>query len=209
MITLLTQTSKMPCKSLSLPRLTTCPTGSKIAKDQTSVCAACYAAKGMYLWPDVSRCQQERFELTKTDAFVPAMVTALTRQKKPYFRWHDSGDIYSYEYLLKILEIVKQTPQIFHRIPTREVPFIKRLLSEQDLPQNLCVQISANYLDTEPACVPAGCQGSMVVTDLSKVPAGALICKATTAEKSEDKKCGDCRACWHLDQASLIAYKKH
>ena len=43
----LTQTSKMPCKSLSLPT-EACQTGFKMAQIPGSICASCYADKGFY-----------------------------------------------------------------------------------------------------------------------------------------------------------------
>jgi len=43
----LTQTSKMPCKSYSLPT-EACETGFRMSKIAGSVCASCYADKGFY-----------------------------------------------------------------------------------------------------------------------------------------------------------------
>lgn len=43
----LTQTSKMPCKSLSLPT-ESCITGSKMSEIDGSICSSCYANKGFY-----------------------------------------------------------------------------------------------------------------------------------------------------------------
>ena len=43
----LTTTSKMPCKSYSLPT-EACITGAKMAKLEGSICASCYANKGFY-----------------------------------------------------------------------------------------------------------------------------------------------------------------
>ena len=43
----LTQTSKMPCKSVSLPT-ESCQTGFKMAQIPGSICSSCYADKGFY-----------------------------------------------------------------------------------------------------------------------------------------------------------------
>jgi len=43
----LTQTSKMPCKSYSLPTIA-CQTGYRMAQLPGTVCASCYANKGFY-----------------------------------------------------------------------------------------------------------------------------------------------------------------
>ena len=43
----LTQTSKMPCKSMSLPT-ESCITGFKMAQIEGSICSSCYADKGFY-----------------------------------------------------------------------------------------------------------------------------------------------------------------
>ena len=169
-----------------------------------SVCAICYAAKGNYVRPNVRKAQATRLEFALTAEFVPAMIAELEKEQRcgrKYFRFHDSGDLFSYEYAKKVMEICRKTPGIAHHLPTREVPLVRRLFNEQLVPENITIQISANYLDSPPTVVE-GCQSSVVFTEHE--PENAFICPATTTRH----KCDDCRACWDKNTA-VIAYKRN
>jgi len=196
---LLTQTTKMPCKSWSLPSLVTCPTGKMLAINPLSVCHCCYAHSGFYNMPVVRRAQARRLEFASSKEFVSVMVKELTGTKEGIFRWHDSGDLFSKEYTRKVFDVILATPQILHRLPTREVAFIKEILP---IPENAIVQISGDYLDQLPPSVPEGCTASMVFT--TTPPKGVYICPATTIRN----KCLECRACWDRN-IKCVGYKKH
>ena len=98
---LLTEARKMPCASWSLPAREACPFAF-YAKG--AICASCYADKGSYTqYPGVKKAQRARFawvrECLKSDAgvdtFVSTMVAVIRRAGNPYFRVHDSGDLFS------------------------------------------------------------------------------------------------------------------
>ena len=42
--------------------------------------------------------------------WVSGMVMSIEKSREPWFRWFDSGDVYSYALLLKIVQVVKLTP---------------------------------------------------------------------------------------------------
>src|SRR5438105_4697769 len=62
-VSLLTETSKMPGRSWSLPAHRACPGAvTKPAIDgRPAICGSCYAAKGAYLWRSTQAAQWERF----------------------------------------------------------------------------------------------------------------------------------------------------
>ena len=106
----LTQTSKMPGKSYSLPAWE-CKTGGKLAKVPGSVCFGCYAMKGNYTrFPAIKRSQYKRLESLKDPRWVEAMATMLNSQavsKHKVFRWHDAGDVQDLDHLNKIFEVCR------------------------------------------------------------------------------------------------------
>lgn len=70
----LTETSKMPGLSFSLPALITCPLGSKLAQLEGTPCSGCYALKGAYAWKGTRAAQARRYAL-----LAAAMDTQKTR----------------------------------------------------------------------------------------------------------------------------------
>lgn len=72
----------------------------------------CYARKGAYIWSNVNKAHEERYEFSKTDDFVHAMISDIKRKRADYVRIHDSGDYYSPTYMAKWFEIAKALPQV-------------------------------------------------------------------------------------------------
>lgn len=72
----------------------------------------CYARKGAYIWSNVNKAHEERYQFSKTDLFVPVMIAEIKRKKADYIRVHDSGDYYSPMYLAKWFEIARALPDV-------------------------------------------------------------------------------------------------
>lgn len=227
----LSQTSKMPCKSFPLPPGATCPAGSKAVKtDPYSVCQVCYAKTGRQAMPRIAAGKKNRLDLlrkamrskTARDRWVGEMVGSIERQG-PYFRWHDSGDIFKPEYLDLIVEIINQTPGTQHWIPTKQEAFVKDWVSKHGvdaLPVNMCVRISAMRINDEKD-QPAPFTASSVF--IAEPPAGSFGCPATwdprhimkhgrrtktKAGPSIEPTCGSCRACWDRG-VPQVCYRYH
>jgi hypothetical protein len=120
-----------------------------------------------------------------------------------YFRWFDSGDLYSLGLATKILEVAKATPWCNHWIPTRMHKFSKfhEVLSELEALPNVVIRRSS---DSVTGGTVEGAYTSTIVPDDSMAPKGSEVCKAYTREG----KCGDCRACWSKE-VSIVAYVAH
>ena len=195
----LSKPSKMPGFSYGLPALKSCPVGAKLAKIPGSTCGDCYACKNMYMFKNVQTSQAARMESTKRSDWVPAMVTLITGQE--HFRWHDSGDIYSLEYFKKILQVVSQTPETRHWLPTREKGLISRYIAAGGhIPENLTIRLSAAMVDQAAPDVH-GLPTSTVHS--AQDPIGHR-CPAP----DQDGECRDCRACWNSSIAN-VSYAKH
>jgi hypothetical protein len=204
----LSNPSKMPGKGYSLPP-SACPTGAWLRRTTGSVCNGCYACKGRYNFNNVQEAMRRRLaSLTDTlhTTWVEAMTLLIKKDGCPWFRWHDSGDLQSYDHLCRICRVCEATPEVHYRLPTREYSIVFRYLKYNEIPKNLTIRLSAFMvgetvpfeLDNLPLAA------SMVFKEDSEVPEGAFICPATT----ERHECGDCRYCWGRAN-KCVAYKAH
>ena len=198
-----TSTSKMPCKSYSLPTVA-CITGYKMSKIAGSICSTCYANKGNYVQyaNNIEPAQHARLDSLHDELWVDAMVAHIGSDS--YFRWHDSGDLQGLWHLEKIARVAELTPTCKHWLPTREYSIVKAYITKHGaLPENLIVRLSAMYVDKQ-VTIPASLQGQANVT-VSNVHTSTPIgheCKAP----SQGGKCLDCRACW---STKPVSYKIH
>jgi hypothetical protein len=194
-------TTKMPCPSYGLSaRL--CITGSRLAKIEGSTCSDCYALKGMYGdWnTNVQQAHAKRAATLYAPLWVDAMSFIITRKKLAYFRWHDSGDLQSFQHLLNIVSVAEKCPGTKFWLPTREKKIVFQYQQAfGDFPKNLIVRVSATMLDT-PAS-PEFKTTSTVHKD--KKPIG-FACLAP----KQDGECRDCRECWNPRRKN-ISYNHH
>jgi hypothetical protein len=199
----LTSTSKMPCKSYSLPT-EACITGFKMAQIEGSICNSCYANKGFYRVYEatIKPAQFARLDSINDPLWVSGMVALIGNDQ--YFRFHDSGDLQSLEHLEKIAQVAELTPNTKHWLPTREYSIVKDYVTKHgSIPKNLFIRLSAMYPD-KPVIIPKSLQGIENITSSNvhtKAPIGNA-CKAP----SQGGACLDCRACWSNE---VISYSMH
>ena len=191
-----TDTEKMPSLSYSIPA-DACGKGSKLRKIKGSVCSKCYALKGNYKrYPNIIKVQYKRLASIDNPQWVEAMSYVINNQKKikttGVFRWHDSGDLQDAQHLDKILQVVKNTPNIMHWLPTKESYLVKG----KKYPSNLVIRLSGSMIDGK---APKFAHTSTVTTD---------PLKATCKSYENDDKCGDCRKCWDKEIKN-ISYLYH
>ncbi len=199
----LTQTSKMPCKSYSLPT-EACQTGYKMAQIKGSICSACYANKGFYRAYEstIKPSQFARLDSLSNPHWVDGMVNLIGSDS--FFRWHDSGDLQGVAHLELIARVAQQTPQTRHWLPTREYGMVKAFIAKHGaLPENLIVRLSAMYPDT-PVKVPLSLQGVANVA-VSNVHTGQPMGTACNAP-NQNGACNDCRLCWSTDTVSYALH---
>jgi len=194
--------SKMPCKSWSLQARSTCP-GSidPVTKDLVPACQGCYATTGMYNMPNVKAVRDHNKQDWQRDTWVDEMVQELDNSR--YFRWFDSGDLYSVKLAVKIYEVMKLTPWCKHWLPTRSHKFKKfsSILKKMNDLQNVVVRFSSDSITGE---IIKGKTTSTIVQYFEDATSEMSICEAST----RGGKCGPCRACWDKD-TPVIAYIAH
>ena len=199
----LKQTSKMPCKSYSLPT-EACQTGFAMSKIAGSICASCYADKGFYkaYANTIKPAQFARLDAIDGEYWVSGMVSLIGNDA--FFRWHDSGDLQNLSHLEKIAQIAELTPNCRHWLPTREYAIVKQYIAKHAaIPKNLIIRLSAMY-PNQPVIIPKSLQGIQNITASNvhtKNPTGTP-CKAP----EQNGACLDCRLCWSTE---IISYQLH
>jgi len=200
-----TKTSKMPSDSYSLPAQA-CITGSKLVNVKGSVCEGCYALKGNYhrYAKTIQPAQYKRLESIKSPLWVESMVKLIGN--KPFFRWHDSGDLQSVDHLAKIATIARHLVNTTFWLPTREYDIVKDYLKTESVPVNLVIRLSAMMIDA-PAKLPKSLRGQTNILT-STVHAKKDLDGYKCVAPSQGGKCGSCRACWD-NTVTNVSYKAH
>jgi len=181
----LSQTTKMPCKSYSLP-VARCVTGSKLSEIEGSICSKCYVKRGRHIFH--TGAQEERWQSLKHPRWVEAITHLIREEANPHFRWHDSGDLAGYQHLQKIIDVANALPEVSFWLPTSERDVVheyRTILGE--FPANLVVRVSTTLIDS----APRKDQSHTSSVHRHKEPHG-FACKAP----EQGNKCLSCRACW-------------
>lgn len=198
----LSKTSKLDgILSWSLQAIDTCP--GSIAKDGGLVdaCKGCYATTGNYNYPNVKAPRLANREDWQRTEWVDEMVQALENSR--YFRWFDSGDLYSIDLAAKVFEVMQRTPWVSHWLPTRMHKFKKfsNILNKMQDLNNVVVRYSSDSVSGE---LVQGSTSSTIFSSESQLPKNATVCRAY----ENAGKCNGCRACYSKD-VPVIAYKAH
>ena len=198
----LSKTNKLDgIMSWSLNALDTCQ-GSK-NKDGSLVdaCKGCYATTGNYRFSNVKAPREFNKRDWIRDNWVNDMTQALDSSR--YFRWFDSGDMYSIDLADKIYQVMQATPWVKHWIPTRmqKFPKYKAIIAKMQALPNVSVRFSSDSVIGE---YTKGLHGSVIIPSSDDVAEGMTLCKAY----ENDGKCNGCRACYDKT-VDVIAYPAH
>ena len=186
--------------SWSLAALETCPGSLGEDGELVDACKSCYATDGFYRMQAAVSLRDYNREDWQRAEWVPDMVQAL--QNERFFRWFDSGDMYSLKLAEKIYQVMKGTSWVAHWIPTRMEKFSKfaAIISKMRALPNVSVRFSSDSIRGKFG--PA--HGSVIVPTSNHRPAGVKMCLAYT----RGGRCGDCRLCYD-PRVKTIAYPMH
>jgi hypothetical protein len=176
----LSNPSKMPSYAWGISAKH-CNVGSKLAKIPGTICNKCYALKNHYLFRNVFDAHEIRRKAIEMPEWVDYMAELLI-----------------YSHLMKIFEICELTPHINHWLATREYQIIQKV-KEEDVPDNLCLRVSAIKVDSPPPKFWKWTSG----VHKNKRHRG----RECPAYK-QDGECGSCRACWSR-KIKQVSYKEH
>lgn len=198
----LSVTSKLDgIKSWSLQAIDTCP-GAKAANGElVAACKGCYATGGNYRFPNVKAPREFNRQDWKRDEWVQDMVQALSDSR--YFRWFDSGDLYSVALAEKILQVMELTPWCSHWLPTRSHKFEKfaSVLARMQALPNCVVRYSSDSIN---GVIVDSENNSTILQYASDATPSMTVCRAY----EHAGKCSGCRACWSKS-VTTIAYVAH
>ena len=195
-------TSKLDgIRSWSLQALETCPGSWASPGELVDACKGCYATTGNYRYPNVKAPRLENREDWQRLEWVDDMVKALDSDR--YFRWFDSGDVYTLALAEKILEVMRRTPWVKHWLPTRmhKFPKFRQVFTEMMSLPNVMVRFSS---DSVHGVYTHGLHGSVIVPDPATLPEGVTLCRAY----ENAGKCSGCRACYDKS-VGVVAYPAH
>ncbi len=208
----LSNPSKLNSESFALPVSDEVCLGryKQNSSEMLDKCKSCYADnRGFYAMPGTKAVRDDNLALFKADnkAFVAWMIGKLNRKKNKQFRWFDSGDIASIDFLSAMIEIAELTPDTTHWIPTTtwnypDRAFQAKLQVLQSL-KNVRLRASnpANMQVLSQNTYPLQ---SVVVNELKQSSKDMFYCPAS----NQAGKCGDCKACYNPN-IKTIAYLKH
>jgi hypothetical protein len=188
--------------SWSLNALETCAGSVDQNGELVDACKGCYATTGFYLMGSVRAPRDFNKQDWKRDGWVSDMVSAIGKSK--YFRWFDSGDVYSVKLAWKIYEVMVKTPDCKHWLPTRMYKFGKFLpvLDAMNDLDNVVVRWSSDSIEGK--SIPIRNQQSTIIPATAIPEYGESVCEAY----SRGGKCADCRKCWDKS-IYQIAYPQH
>lgn len=205
------KTKKMPGASFGLSAKA-CKTGGKLRGKDGTICRTCYAMGGNYMYPSVQTAHERRLAQLDNPEWCEAMAWLILEDGRPFFRWHDSGDVQSLEHFERIVYVAALTPGVMHWLPTKEYSVYREFQRKhgdvRELVPNLVVRLSAPFVDH---AAPASWNGTphALSHTTPKPPAGSVACYAM--EPGKDGKtagnCGDCRVCWKRDL--IPSYRVH
>jgi hypothetical protein len=197
----LSKTSKLGTKSWSLQAVETCPGAVGADGKLVPACSGCYATAGCYNFPDTKKVRADNKVEWDTEGFEADFIAAL--KKQTHFRWFDSGDMYNLRLAEKMYNIMVNTPNTKHWLPTRMYKFEKfqNILNKMQALPNVMVRYSSDEID---GTYTKGLHGSTILPDESYADSDTVVCKAP----EQGGKCLDCRACYNKD-ISVIGYLAH
>lgn len=231
-IGLLSSPSKIPSRSFGLPAVKSCPMaffGPGAICGESKEDTTCYADGGAYVWPNVRRAYQARYDYAIKASMVPSIgdefVTVMTsavrqealRQERRYyrqiskgersltsfepcFRVHDSGDLFSPSYAALWVRVCEATPDVRYWFPTR--------MWRTKNVHMLAVLHTLASLDNT-SVRPSALHFEDAAPVIPGFSAGTTAASAgfTCPASSQGNACLDCRACWSKDIE--VSYRKH
>ena len=198
----LSVTSKLDgIRSWSLQAIDTCPGAVQSSGVLVDACKGCYAVNGNYRFPNVKAPREHNKIDWQRIEWVDDMVNELKKDR--YFRWFDSGDVYSVKLAEKMLEVMTLTSWVSHWLPTRMHKFskFKTVLDDMQALSNVMVRFSSDSVTGE---YTTGLHGSVIVPTPQDATKAMKLCEAY----SNNGKCNGCRACYDK-KVKVIAYPAH
>ena len=202
----LSNTSKLGVKSWSLQALNTCPASIGADGELVDACKGCYATSGNYRFAHVRAHREFNKQSWQDDNFVNDFVNELYKER--FFRWYDSGDMYSIKLAEKMLLIMKLTPHVIHWLPTRMYKFKKfhAIIKKMQALPNVVVRLSSDSVRGEIVNSNLTSTNSTIISEheIDNLAKSVKVCSAFY----QNGKCLTCTDCYNKE-IKTIAYVAH
>lgn len=183
--------------SINLPAGITCRTDAPCFRE-------CYAKRGHFMYKNIQSCYKENLDHYMQngkdyfDEIIRQIKTPLIIYK--YIRWHSSGDIVDYEYLLGMIKVAKACKGVNFLTFTKKYNLVNKYLDEGgEIPKNLRIVFSGWDKDWQ-------------VDNPYNLPVALVRFKNDERDFSKCKecngKCYECVACWKLKKGQMVVFDK-
>lgn len=162
---------------------------------------ACYCLKGTQKMCSVLQAYTRNLRLYNTDPkdFWEQVACKIKHNPLPLFRFFDCGDIPDYDFLLGMVELAKQFPNIKFMSFTKQYEIVNTYLGtvQEGIPENLTIRFSAwdkNWDVPNPYNLPvAYCD----FTDKTLNPEFPEKCASCPNQSNKTITCSMCQKCWN------------
>lgn len=183
-------------KSVSLPPIVTCAENCTCAKK-------CYAAKMCRLYKNVKESYNRNLDIYRNNptSYWKQVNDALCTSR--FFRMHVSGDIPTYEYLVQMIETVRNNPHCDVLVFTKRYYFVNMAIENgMEIPSNLHILFSE--------------WDGMTMYNPHNLPVAHVIFKGTEPQPNWNICSGNCLECakanvncWALKNGEHVAFHEH
>ena len=187
--------------SINLPAGKTCRADAPCQK-------GCYAKKGTFIYPNAKESLANNLlnYIMEPENYFQQIINYLNDNDIcfRFFRWHASGDIVDYNYLLGIIEVAKAVPQTRFLCFTKKFNLVNKYLDKGfKIPQNLNIVFSAwdNVFKVEnPYNLPVTYVSFNNPERNADIPQNAFKCTGD---------CSTCKICWNLASGQSTVFHQH
>lgn len=196
---------------------------------QSGICISCYGDRGHYRGEGPERLRLNNWLRLHTEGFdnwVEWMAIQLSElfwgQKGGIFRFHSTGDVFSWDYWLAICRVVRLYPTVSFWLPTHNYLLMRRAVREGGIPHNLSVGLSQiwksshgrkatsayHYIRREQP--DARIFRCYVFRELKQLPSGVWVCPSSgTRGHKKTHSCHEAK-CYHcFDGSQDVAFRCH
>lgn len=167
----------------------------------------CYAKKGHWLYDNVQKKLAKNLKSFNDDSekFFNDIIDDLNGDViYKFMRWHSSGDIVNYKYLLGIIKVAKALPSTNFLCFTKKFMLVNSYLDlGNKIPKNLKFVFSAwdkNFEVPNPHNLPVTYVNFKDKTQNADIPEYAIPCVGS---------CEKCKACWSLKKGQSVVFNIH
>lgn len=187
-----------------LPTHLTCPI-------QSHICSTCYGDKGHYQTHGPQNIRLNNWVLLHREGFdawkrwmAGRLISLFWEDHKGFFRFHSTGDVFSWDYWMAIRTLVRGFPNLRFWLPTHNYRLMRRAAREGGFPFNLSVGLSQIYRSAHGQRVDAAYRyirrkqldahifKCYVFRNTKELPNGVWVCPASG--RHNQKKAHSCRA---------------